>query len=1005
MRSGTLAAELLQGPSKGDAVCLRSEDESQAPLSYTALAAFVESAPFPPWMCGPGKFVATALPNGPETAVLYLALSARACIVPLSLAEPPAAAHRALDDLRPSALVVFKGSEDDAAAPAVSAARSLGVPVVAVVPRAPESSRDGHSDGQGEDARRSSFPASSSVPIGLFDLKVISDAPDGGCESGADWRGPDDAAMLLQTSGTTKRPKWVPLTHQNLLAGAAAMASTLRLAPQDICVCLLPLTHLHGMALHLFSNMHAGGSTIVPRRFRGGEWLFDLLQKHSVSWYSAVPTLHLQILEYAEAFMRAQGGGANSRPCHCLRFVRNCSAALLPTVVQRLEAALGCRVVPTYGMTECLPICSNSLDGPRKTGSVGPAAGPSVCILREDFSKCSALEEGQVAATGPFVTPGYLLRPYMTENPNDEAFHTDSTGARWLLTGDKGYMDEDGHVFLTGRFKEIINRGGETLSPFAIEDAVLQHPLVADCVAFSVDHIELGEAVGVAAVLRPGASSLDLAALRSFLVAEGLLASMHLPLVLVLLPTLVLGVTGKPRRIGLANILGVPAATVPQTFVAKRLAHPDPVSPLSWSLATLNLHSACTSITEDDNKDPLAVLRVRLRTLAAQLLCVESLNDSDNLWDCGLDSMLAIALSEAIIAEYPPLVDNPNEKNDNDDDIYLLDIHPSVDALVAYLSPRVSQSEPATDGTCKVDAAPPPAPTEEQTASEGSAERQRGRRKKKGPPPSVENSNHPQSGLHCAKTGKLAALRALHAQGWDPIQAADKHGTGPLEWAAGSGHLDVTLWLLREAGVDVNRTNKEGRTALMWACRNGHLEVARALVAAGGSVRAVTRKGVSCLHWAVYGQSRPVSEWLLDEHGLDLEFLSNAGCNAAVWAAAAGSVSLCQWLHSRGADFARLNYWGHGAVVKAAWKGHVELLEWLFKACPAVHRHLFYLNHIGEAPVDVAVQARRTAAVELLVAQMMREPLPFAPAPLIDSPVVHQHKLQAMDGKMHMKDM
>ena len=207
----------------------------------------------------------------------------------------------------------------------------------------------------------------------------------------------------------------------------------------------------------------------------------------------------------------------------------------------------------------------------------------------------------------------------------------------------------------------------------------------------------------------------------------------------------------------------------------------------------------------------------------------------------------------------------------------------------------------------------------------------------------------------------------------------------------------MVSFLLTQADPEgVDRRSKDGRTALMWACRNGCRDVAEALVAAGADPHAVSRKGVSCLHWAVWGQQPEIAGWLLDApHSLPLEARSDAGCNAAIWAAASGGLGIAQWLHGRGADFTALNHWGHGVLNKAAWRGHLPLLEWMLDKVPGVEDQLFLQDFAGFVPVELADQAGHDETVAFLEARMRARPQSYRRA-IEDDPEVHQHKLKEL---------
>jgi len=291
----------------------------------------------------------------------------------------------------------------------------------------------------------------------------------------------DDVALVLHTSGTTSRPKQVPLLHRNLTANARAIAGFYGLGVDDVSFCAMPLFHVHGLVSSVLAALAAGGSVVVPSRFVPGR-LHRYASEHGVSWLSAGPTLHGMILDRL---------GAEWIPT--LRFVRSCSSALSPEMFERCEAAYGVPMVEAYGMTEgSHQIASNPLPpGERKVGSVG-VASPGVEIRIVDAGGCEA-ELGEVAIRGPGLTPGYVANA----EANASSFFDDG----WFRTGDRGRFDADGYLVLEGRIKELIIRGGENISPFEIEAVLGSHPDVVDAVAFSIPDERYGEEVGAAVVL------------------------------------------------------------------------------------------------------------------------------------------------------------------------------------------------------------------------------------------------------------------------------------------------------------------------------------------------------------------------------------------------------------------------------------------------------------------------------------------------------------------------
>lgn len=373
----------------------------------------------------------------------------------------------------------------------------------------------------------------------------------------------EDLALVLHTSGTTKKPKIVPLTHANIACGALCIASTVEMKPADICNNTMPLFHIHGLIVNVLASAIAGSQVLcLPGVFHVKTFHDALVAQPEPNWYSAVPTMHLQILQYAEEIALEKGAPPENK----LELIRNCSAALVPTVAAAMEEVLKVAVMPTYAMTESMPIASNPRYGPRKLRSVGPKAGPNMAIMsgHPDNSFLPVGEEGEVVVRDGPVTSGYEFREHMDANPNIEAF-----GDGWLRTGDKGWLDADGYLYLSGRFKEIINRAGEKISPFEVEDAMRGHESLKDCIAFAVPHKSLGEVVGIAAVLKDG-KTLSIKELRSWCLKTEKLQAKWIPEMLVTMPTIPKGPTGKPARINLAKKLDIE----PLEGIPKDMEHP-----------------------------------------------------------------------------------------------------------------------------------------------------------------------------------------------------------------------------------------------------------------------------------------------------------------------------------------------------------------------------------------------------------------------------------------------
>jgi len=469
---------------------------------------------------GTGDRVATVLPSGPAAAIGFLGVSTCAAAAPLNPYLSLDEYRSVLGDLSPALLLTvaeFGGS-------ARTAADEIGLKVVELpFTDAPLSARDGLVGGS---------------PRGL--------------------PSPDDVALILYTSGTTSTPKRVPLTQAQLAASAENVAATLALTKSDRCLNVMPLFHIHGIVAGLLASLVAGGSVVCAPGFKGEhflDWLADLRP----TWYTAVPTIHQSLL--SEMDLR----GMETDRRHALRFIRSSSSAMPLDVIVELEQRMNVPVIEAYGMTEAThQIASNPLPpAPRKPGSVGPAVGVEAVVLDRSGRPQPAGVHGELALRGSTICSGY-------EN-NDEA-NTSSFCGGWFRTGDEGTIDEDGYLFLTGRSKEMINRGGEKITPAEIDNALLEHPAVGQAVAFAVPHPTLGEDVAAAIVLKRGAKA-DEGMLRAHLLEH--ISEHKVPSRIVFVEAIPTGPSGKLQRIGLADKLKrqlLPDYSEPRTPFEKELA-------------------------------------------------------------------------------------------------------------------------------------------------------------------------------------------------------------------------------------------------------------------------------------------------------------------------------------------------------------------------------------------------------------------------------------------------
>ncbi|WP_282127154.1 acyl--CoA ligase [Roseobacter litoralis] len=455
---------------------------------------------------GRGDRVAIVLPNGPEMAAAFITVAQVAVTAPLNPAYREDEYVFYLEDLKAKALMVMAGDEG----PAVKAARRLDIAILRV------SVPDG-------------------AAAGTFELS--SDAT-GQADTAAP--GPDDVALILHTSGTTSRPKIVPLLQSNVAASAEHIRASLDLTPNDRCMNVMPLFHIHGLLAAVSATLAAGASVWCTPGFDALKF-FGWMRDAKPTWYTAVPTMHQAILTRA-------GRNAEIIETVPLRFLRSSSASLPAQVMHALTDTFGAPVIEGYGMTEAAhQMASNPLP-PRaqKPGAVGVEAGPKVRVAHEIEDRLTE-GTGEIVISGPNVTPGYEGNP----EANAKSFF-EADGDRWFRTGDQGAFDEDGYLHLTGRLKEIINRGGEKISPLEVDGVLLDHPAIAQVVTFALPHPKLGEEVAAAVVLKEEATERDI---RNF--AAERMADFKVPRKVIILDEIPKGATGKMQRIGMAEKLGL----------------------------------------------------------------------------------------------------------------------------------------------------------------------------------------------------------------------------------------------------------------------------------------------------------------------------------------------------------------------------------------------------------------------------------------------------------------
>ena len=483
----------------------------RAPLRYAGLRAQVADtlATLNAMGVGRNDRVAIVLNNGPDMASCYMACAAGTTSAPLNPAYRAEEFEFYLSDLNAKALIVEQGS----VSPAVEVARRLDVPVIDLVA--------GDAAGRFSLVRRDAVPADAAP------------AARGGMSDAS------DIGMVLHTSGTTSRPKIVPLSVANLAASAAHIRETLQFHAGDIGLNIMPLFHIHGLIAGVLAPLSAGSQVFCTPGFNALKF-FGWMEEARPTWYTAVPTMHQAIAGRAK-------GHADVIARHPLRFIRSSSSSMPPQVIRELEALFGAPLIEAYGMTEAThQMASNPLPPKvRKPGTVGLPAGPEVAIMGDDGDLLGPGQVGEIVIRGPNVTAGYEANP----KANAEGFL-----GGWFRTGDQGMRDADGYLSITGRLKEIINRGGEKISPREVDEILMDHPAVSQVVCFGMPHPKLGEEVAAVVVLKDGAAATE-REIQAFVSQRA--ADHKVPRKILFMDEIPKGATGKLQRIGLAQKLGL----------------------------------------------------------------------------------------------------------------------------------------------------------------------------------------------------------------------------------------------------------------------------------------------------------------------------------------------------------------------------------------------------------------------------------------------------------------
>ena len=445
---------------------------------------------------------AIVLPNGPLMASSFLSISSYMSAAPLNPSYKQEEFEFYLDDLKPKFLLV----EPNSKSLAVIAAKNLNIPVF-------------------------EMKISDNQPLGTFEL----------FDKETDYKNPNDydEALVLHTSGTTSRPKIVPLSNLNIFTSAVNISKSLKLTADDHCLNIMPLFHIHGLIAVLSASAKVGASVCASNGFNALKFL-DLAETQNITWYSGVPTMHQAIL------LRAQKNSDKAKKLN-LRFIRSSSASLPPAIFEQLNDIFETPVIEAYGMTEAThQMASNPLPPAiQKPGLVGMPAGPEICIMNDKNEKLYQGEIGEICIKGDNVTNGYENNP----EANKQSFVNN-----WFRTGDEGFFDEDGYLKISGRLKEIINKGGEKISPLEVDNILMDFPPIDQALCFGYKDKMLGEDIAVAIKLKENKSCTE-DDIKSY--ANEKLAKFKIPKKIFIVEDIPKGATGKLQRIGLAKKFGL----------------------------------------------------------------------------------------------------------------------------------------------------------------------------------------------------------------------------------------------------------------------------------------------------------------------------------------------------------------------------------------------------------------------------------------------------------------
>ena len=527
-------------PSHSSPAICEPNNADRAPVTHEKLKAFVEKD-FNLLQFGipHNQRVAILLPNGPELAVAIVATISHWCAAPINPTNTWQEIKLELQSTKSIAMIIMSGTSTNEAA--LQAAEELNIGVIAI---SPLGSVSGLFHMNQLRAPPSNFPLVPSVPENRAPGFVSYNHP--------------ETVLLLHTSGTSGNKKLVPYSLDMIVTGVGCIIASWDLRSSDVCLNMMPLFHIGGICRNILSPLLSGGAVITCSGF--DPLLFwDVLfsssdpsladAKHripKVTWYYAAPTMHHAILN--EAAMRPK-----PLPVDSVRYIANAAGGLLPVLAKALKDTFQATILTSYGMTECMPISTPPQDYDLDpAGTSGTPVGPEILIVDDDLRALPTRSAGNIFVRGPPCFGGYEGNA----SANQESFfNVSGHGNGWFNTGDMGYLDEKGFLFISGRSKEIINRGGETISPFEIEEVLVQHPFVKEAIAFSAPHEQYQETVGAIIVIRPGKPKIDLPSLHKYL--DDKLHRSKWPQVLVFSSGLPKNAAGKALRIKYADRIGL----------------------------------------------------------------------------------------------------------------------------------------------------------------------------------------------------------------------------------------------------------------------------------------------------------------------------------------------------------------------------------------------------------------------------------------------------------------